>query len=73
MKQNIRNNIMKKLAKTIINEMINSNMLDFDMELEIVRGIIESTRNEEIAMGVEVDYDVKELVSEYRKQYIQMT
>ena len=58
---------MEKTNTTIVNEMINSNMLDFGMELSDVRGVIESTRNEEIAMGIEVDYDVDELVAEYAK------
>jgi hypothetical protein len=58
---------MEKTANTIVNEMINSNMLDFGMELEIVRGIIEQMKNEEISSGIEVDYDVNELVSEYAK------
>jgi hypothetical protein len=58
---------MEKTAKTIVNEMINSNMLDFGMELPTVRGIIEQMKNEEISLGIEVDYDVNELVSAYNK------
>ena len=58
---------MEKTSKTIVNEMINSNMLDFGMELSTVRGIIEQMKNEEISSGIEVDYDVNELVSEYNK------
>lgn len=58
---------MEKTANTIVNEMINSNMLDFGMELSDVRGIIEQMKNEEIFSGIEVDYDVDELVAEYTK------
>lgn len=58
---------MKKTNETIVNEMINSNMLDFGMELSDVRGVIEQMKNEEVSNGIEVDYDVDELVSEYAK------
>ena len=58
---------MEKTANTIVNEMITSNMLDFGMELSDVRNVIEQMKNDEIGTGIEVDYDVDELVSEYAK------
>jgi len=58
---------MEKTNTTIVNEMINSNMLDFGMELSDVRGVIQQFRSDEISIGNEVDYTVDELVAEYAK------
>lgn len=58
---------MKKTNETIVNEMINSNMLDFGMELSDVRGAIQQMKNEANETGFKVDYNVDKLVSEYAK------
>lgn len=59
--------IVEKTADAIINEMINCNMLDFGMELAIVREVIESEIYDAEVSGVTVDYDVNELVEAYSK------
>ena len=51
----------------IVYSMIESNMLDYGMDFETVRDVLEDFKRQEMARGEEIDYCVDDLVEAYKR------
>lgn len=51
----------------MVYSMIESNMLDYGMDFETVRDVLEDFKHQEMARGEEIDYCVDDLVEAYKR------